>query len=114
MLQNPLSLKWDSPFWAEEEAEKWTPETLTEADFAKSDFNFKTFSKDRIVVRSYLLGLPERLELGVIVSKYKGPTKGIIATLQFDSEALSQDSLSVVKPSFWIFDGTGMQRQQQR
>jgi hypothetical protein len=111
MLQNPLSLKWDSCFWAEEEAEKPMPDTLTEADFATSDFSFKTFSKDRVVVRSYLLGLPEKLELGIIVSKYNGPTKGILATLRFDSEALSQDQLSVVKPSFWIFDDTGRQKE---
>jgi hypothetical protein len=112
MFQNLESTAWNGPFpfWAEEDADTPTLFTLTAADFIGSDFSFNTFSRDRIVVRSYLRGLPERLDLGIIMHKYDGPTRGISAKLQFDCKALSKGQFETVKPSFWIFTDEGKQK----
>ncbi|KAH7066876.1 hypothetical protein BKA63DRAFT_425637 [Paraphoma chrysanthemicola] len=109
LVFNHLKLHWSKQFDPKQEPEiaEPMPIHLTEEDFANSDFSFESFPDYRIGIRSCLRGLPENLKLEVAARKYTGPTDGIVATLQFDSESLSKDELSVVKPSFWVFNTAG-------
>ncbi|KAF2829178.1 HET-domain-containing protein [Ophiobolus disseminans] len=78
---------------------KEEPTSLTEEDFEQSDFDFATFSSDRVIVHSYMLELPEALGLHARIMKYGDGTDGVDGILEFDCDGFDNDI-----PRFWIFD----------
>lgn len=78
------------------------PTTLTKKDFEDSDFNFETFSSDRLIVLEYLLELPEDINLAAQIKKYMRVNEETMLLLEFDCEKLGSD-----KPRFWAFDEKG-------
>ncbi|KAH7390478.1 heterokaryon incompatibility protein-domain-containing protein [Pyrenochaeta sp. MPI-SDFR-AT-0127] len=83
---------------------KEEPTTLTEKDFESSDFDFATFPADRVIVRSYMLELPEVLNLHAQISKYRDGLDGIFGIVQFDCIGPMNGPLKDSTPRFWIFD----------
>jgi hypothetical protein len=78
------------------------PTSLTEEDFAESDFDFETFPSDRVTVLSYMLELPETIGLHAQIRRYGDGKDGTFGLIEFDCDGLDSD-----KPRFWIFDQLG-------
>lgn len=86
---------------------KEEPTTLLEHDFDDSDFNFATFPSDRVVVLSYMLGLPEVFNLWAQISKYGDGSDGVFGIIEFDCDAFNAETPKAAIPRFWVFDGRG-------
>jgi hypothetical protein len=81
---------------------KEEPTSLTEDDFAESDFDFGTFPSDRVTVLSYMLELPETIGLHARIKRWGDGGDGTFGLLVFDCEGLNSH-----KPGFWVFDERG-------
>jgi hypothetical protein len=98
--------------WAIEHLEgkddlKEEPTSLTESDFADSDFDHKAFPSDRLVVLSYMLDMPENLNFHVKMSKSGDWFDGVFGLVEFDCDALNHDYIKAAIPRFWIFNDKG-------
>lgn len=83
------------------------PTSLTEDDLLLSDFNFASFSKDQMIVRSYLLELPEDLNFQVRVNKYGDGNDGVFSIIEFTCNTPNKNDLSLSTSRFWAFDKRG-------
>jgi hypothetical protein len=86
---------------------KEEPTSLTEDDFVDSDFDFATFPSDRLVVLSYLLELPEILNLQAQISNFGDGSDGVFGIVKFDCDALNAETLKAAVPRFWVLDNRG-------
>jgi hypothetical protein len=87
---------------------KEEPTSLTEEDFNDSDFDFATFPSDRVTVRSYMLELPEEINLHTQINKYRDGSEGIFGLVEFACESMNHSYTRAAIPRFWIFDEQGM------
>jgi hypothetical protein len=85
------------------------PTTLTEDDFVDSDFDLATFPSDRLVVLSYLLDLPEVLNLQAWISNsgYEDGSEGILGIVNFGCDAFNAETSDAAVPRFWVLDNRG-------
>jgi hypothetical protein len=83
------------------------PTTLTEDDFVDSDFDFATFPSARLVVLSYLLGLPEILNLQAQISNWGDGSDGVFGIVNFGCDAFSAETIDAAVPRFWVLDNRG-------
>jgi hypothetical protein len=88
---------------------KEEPTTLTEDDFVDSDFDFATFPSDRLRVLSYLLELPESLNLQARISNrgYEDGSDGVFGKISFGCDAFNAESHEVEVPRFWVIENRG-------
>jgi hypothetical protein len=101
-------------YWANTHREglyelKEEPTTLTEDDFIDSDFDFATFPSDRLRILSYLLELPESLNLQVRVSNYgyEDRSDGVFGIISFGCDAFNAESYEAEVPRFLVLDNQG-------
>ncbi|KAH6117156.1 hypothetical protein HBI69_098400 [Parastagonospora nodorum] len=78
--------------------------SLTESDFADSDFDHKAFPSDRVVILSYMLDIPENLNFHIKMSKSGDWFDGVFGLVEFDCDALNHDYIKAAIPRFWIFN----------
>ena len=107
MILYHLKLHWSVLHRKGVEDLKEEPTTLTEEDFVDSDFDFATFPRDRVVVLSYLLELPQTLNLQAQLSNFGDGSDGVFGIIKFDCEALNAETLKAAVPRFWVFDNRG-------
>ncbi|KAH8726036.1 hypothetical protein GQ44DRAFT_680231 [Phaeosphaeriaceae sp. PMI808] len=98
-----LKLSWSPENRQGLEDLKEEPTSLTEDDFRSSDFDFATFPSSRVVLLSYMLGLPETLNLYAQIKLYGDGSDGIYGQVEFDCDGFNVDYLKAVVPRFWIF-----------
>jgi hypothetical protein len=107
-----LKLNWAlaEQHWVNSDTIEDKPTSLTEEDFADSDFDFATFHEHRRGVLSYMHDLPEELNFRTKVSKYLGSNgvDGVFGPVEFDCDAFNHDGLRAAVPRFWIFDERGV------
>jgi hypothetical protein len=86
------------------------PTSLTEEDFADSDFDFATFPEHRRGVLAYMHDLPEDLNFHTKVTEYLNGKEGdgVFGRVEFVCDALNQEWLTAAIPRFWIFDERGV------
>ena len=97
-----LRLRWAPQHRKGKDDLKEEPTALTEADFEQSDFDFATFPSDRVIVLSYMLELPEALDLHAKILKYGDGSDGTYGIIEFDCDGFDSDI-----PRFRIFDERG-------
>jgi hypothetical protein len=107
MILYHLKLHWSASHRKGVKDLKEEPTTLTEEDFVDSDFDFATFPSDRLVVLSYLLELPETLDLQAQLSNFGDGSDGVFGIVKFDCDALNAETLKAAVPRFWVFDNRG-------
>jgi hypothetical protein len=101
-----LRLRWAPQHRQGLEDLREVPTSLTEPDFEDSDFDFKTFPRDRVTLLSYMLELPESFKMNAHVTKYSHVFDQTHFLLEFDCDGLDSD-----KPRFWAFDENSKHRQ---
>jgi hypothetical protein len=87
---------------------KEEPTSLTEADFADSDFDYTAFPRERLIVLSYMLEMPENINLHVKMSKSGDWFDGVFGLVAFECDALNHDYMKAAIPRFWIFEEKGV------
>lgn len=102
-----LKLHWSFIHWQDVDDDKGYPDTLTEDDFKDSDFKFAEFARDRRIVRSYMRGLPETLNLHATVSRYQQGEKGVFGLAVIDCDALNTEAVNTAMTRLWVFDKDG-------
>lgn len=86
---------------------KEEPTSLTEDDFALSDFDFATFPGDQMTIRSYFLELPEDLNFQVRINKYGDGNDGVFGIVEFTCNTPNENDVGLSTTRFWIFDKRG-------
>lgn len=102
-----LKLHWASKHWQDKDDDTELPHTLTEDDFKDSDFEFASFASDRRIVRSYMRGLPETLNLHATISRYQAGEKGVFGLAVIDCDALNLEDVNAAMTRLWVFDKDG-------
>jgi hypothetical protein len=88
---------------------KEEPTTLTEDDFVDSDFDFATFHNDRLVILSYLLELPEILNVQARISDYgyESVSDGVFGIIHFSCDAFDVKTPNAAVSRFWVLNNRG-------